>query len=165
MLAGLAVVTGLVGLGINRQHVVNAAQSLIAKDKVGDDIAGDMKSLNDYVHSHTRASVTFSLGGSYQRAVQAAEQAAQPTANSAVYNAAIKACQVKNPVTTANCIESYVQNHAAPGTSPKPAVLPDYNSFSYHLNSPSWAPDLPGLSFLVAVLCLVLVFWLGLFRR
>jgi hypothetical protein len=165
MLAVLGVITGLVGLGMNRQNVVESAQSIIAKDKVGDDIAADMKALNDYVHSHTRASVNFTLEGSYQRAVEAAQQAAQPTANTAVYNAAIKNCQVKDAVATAKCMEKYIQTHATPGTSPKPVVLPDRNSFVYQLNSPGWAPDLAGLSFLTVALCLALVFWLGMFKR
>ncbi len=165
ILAVLAALAGLVGIGLNRQHVVSAAQSLIAKDKVGDDTTADLKALGDFVHNHTRASVTFSLDGSYQRAVQAAEQAAVPTSNSAVYNAALKNCQVKNPVATAQCIQNYVQSHAAPGAQPKPVTLPDHNAFVYHLNSPAWAPDLVGLSFLAVVICLALTAWLGIFGR
>lgn len=165
IIAVLATIAGLIGLGMNHQRVVDSATSIIAKDKVGDNIAADMKNLNDYVHSHTRASVTFTLDGSYHRAVEAAKQAAVPTANSAVYNTALKTCQTANPVATAHCIENYVQAHAAPGTSPKPVVMPDHNTFVYHLNSPAWAPDLAGISFLVVIICLALTLWLSLFKR
>lgn len=165
LVAILSVTTGLVSLGLSRQHVVKLAQGIVAKDKVGDDIAADMKAINDYVHNHTRASVAFSLDGSYQRAAQAAEQAAMPTSNPAVYSAAQKVCQVKNPVATAQCIENYVQTHAAPGSSPKPVVLPDHNAYVYNLNSPGWAPDLAGLSFLAAILCLTLTLWLAAFKH
>ncbi len=155
----ISIIAGLVALGLNHQYVKTLAQSIILKDKSGEGTSTDITKLSDYVHSHTRSGVSFSLEGSYARAVQAAEQAAIPTANSAVYNAALASCQVKDPVKTAHCIEAYVQSHAAPGTDAKPVILPDHGAYVYQLNAPGWAPDVAGICFLVAVISIVLTFW------
>ncbi|MFI5240646.1 MAG: hypothetical protein ACHQUB_02970 [Candidatus Saccharimonadia bacterium] len=161
----IAIITGLIGLGISQQYVVNSAQHIIALDKVGSPTEAEIAVLTAYVHTHTRASVTFSLDGSYQRAVQAAELASQPQANASVYPIALSICQVKNPVTTAQCIQNYVQTHAPAGSNPQPVVLPDHNTFVYSIDSPAWAPDLAGISFLVAFVSFVLAIWFRLVGR
>lgn len=159
----LATFAGVIELGITRQHAVKAAQSIISQDNAGTDVQSDIASLTDYVHSHMRTSLTFGLGGSYQRAAQAAEAAQAPKADASVYPAALAACQVRNPVATAQCIQNYVQTHAAPGVQPVPAKLPDPNAFVYHLDAPSWSPDVAGLCFLAALLGIVTAAWLSLF--
>ncbi len=164
IIAVLALITGLIGLGLNHQNVISSARSIIAKDQAGDDITADLNKLSNYVHSHSRASVTFSLEGSYKRAILAAEQASIPTANPAVYAAAQKACQVSDAVKTARCMEAYVQSNSTPGTQPKPPVLPDHSAYVYRLNAPAWAPDLAGVSFLIALISLALAIWLGIMK-
>jgi hypothetical protein len=164
IVAIFATIAGLISLGITHQQAVAMVQQIISKDKVGDNTTADIAVLTDFVHSHTRASVSFVLEGSYQRAATAAQQAATPQANSSVYAAAQAACTVRNPVTTANCIMSYIQAHSAPGAQPKPVALPDQTTFTYQLNAPAWAPDVAGLSFLAALLCLVATVWLWFFK-
>lgn len=163
--AAIATLIGLVELGVTRNQAISQAQSIIAKDKVGDDTKADLTKLTDYIHNHTRTSVTFTLEGSYQRAAQAAQQAAIPQANSNVYAAAQAACNSKNPVAMATCIQTYVQTHAPAGAQPHPVALPDVNAYTYHLNSPAWAPDVVGISFLVALIGLVTAAWLAIVAR
>jgi hypothetical protein len=160
----------LTGIGLSmlasyRSQAVQAAQSIISKDAVGDDTTADIKALTDYVHGHTRASVSFTLDGSYNRAVAAAQQtAAGGSGNASAYSTATAACTQRDPVKTANCITAYIQTHTAPGAQPSAVAMPDKSKYTYNLNAPGWAPDAAGLSLLAAAILLVLTLYLGFMR-
>jgi hypothetical protein len=163
IVAVLAAGAGVAMIAVSRGQAVSMAQAIIAKDKAGDDTKADIEALTSFVSTHTRASVGFTLDGSYGRAVAAAQQqAAGSGGSSAVYQAAQQACTSRNPVTTANCITQYVQSHTAPGQQPKPVVLPDKSIYSYQLESPAWTFDVAGLLLLGSAVLLAVTGYLAI---
>lgn len=155
---------GLWQMVSSRNQAVAMAQKIIAKDDAGDNVTSDLADLKSFVDGHTRASVTFVLNGSYNRAVQQAQQtAAGGSGNASVYQAATAACTSKNPVATASCITNYVQSHATPGQQPQPVQLPDKSKYHYVLNAPAWTFDTAGIALLAAVVLAVLAGYLALF--
>lgn len=157
---------GLWQMVANRNASVAMAQKIIAKDDAGDDVKADLAALQAFTQSHTRASVKLVLNGSYNRAVQQAQQAsAGGGGSSSLYQQATAACTSKNPVATASCITNYVQTHAAPGQQPRPVQLPDQSKYQYVLNSPAWTFDAAGLAFLAAAVLLALALYFGIVNR
>lgn len=60
----------------NHRHSLQLVDQIQMSDQSGGDVAGQIRTLTDYVHSHMGASIKFELKASYQRAVNEAQSAA-----------------------------------------------------------------------------------------
>ncbi|MBW3538419.1 hypothetical protein KY386_02915 [Candidatus Parcubacteria bacterium] len=159
----LALAFGFFQLLGNQRIATESAKQIIARDKTGADVTGDIAALRDYVHSHMRASVKFDLTGSYRRAVEQAE-AARPQVAGDLYSRAQAACGRGDSATQSQCVSRYIAANSRPGANLQPEQMPDPDKFRYSLHSPAWAPDLAGLALLAGGSGLVLAAWLALFK-
>jgi hypothetical protein len=90
----------------------------------------------------------------YSRLVQSAGSQASSNNNS-VYAEAQKACEAQIPTGFSgryrlDCIEQYVEAHGGAPVSSIPDSL-----YKFDFVSPTWSPDLAGLSLLASLLCLL----------
>jgi predicted membrane protein len=155
----------LAGLGLASQakdsHSAHSqAVAIVAADQIGTNVQPSSSTaiagLQDFVKTHMGSSVSFSLTGSYNRALAASQTAAAAqTSNSNVYAAAQAACSGKtDSLTQARCNQAYLQQHlqSQPTT---PVAEPKMADYQYSLKSPSWTPDLAGALILGSLLAMV----------
>jgi ABC-type phosphate/phosphonate transport system substrate-binding protein len=134
------------------------ANQIVSADTAGTDTATQIASLKSYVGSHMGSSIRFSLAGSYNRAVAAAQAAASAGNNySQIYADAQKACSSKSDsLVQAHCNQAYLAAHLASAPSVAPVVMPVLASYQYNLVAPLWTPDLAGALLLGALVALIL---------
>src|ERR1700683_2324776 len=132
-------------------------QSLDSANAAGTNPA--IASLKSYVKDHMGATAKFTLTGSYQRAVTAANAAAAvAAANARVYAAAPAACRGHtDSITQAECNQRYLAQHlVTEPSSAASATPPALAAYEYNLSTPAWTPDLAGALLLGAAAALVL---------
>lgn len=164
-----AVLAGIFGVAfaLSHQHQANHLAAVItAADQGGQDTAGAQQTLSAYVHHHMGVSETVFLEGSYDRAVQAAQGASNPSSNGQVYADAQAACAGHaDSITQANCVQAYVAAHAAPSTNPQAVAQPTKMAFTKKFTGPSWTADTTGVAFLVMLATIAMGFAQALARR
>jgi hypothetical protein len=107
--------------------------------------------IKSYVHEHLGTHATFTLKGSYQRAVTAAQAAASSQgANAQIYAAAQAACGGKtDSITQAKCNAQYLSQHLVSVTTPAPVAAPKIADYNNNYRAPIWTPDLAGILLLI----------------
>lgn len=158
ILVVVAVVLAAAGLYLihkNGQYVKTQVAAIQSEDTTADPIA-DVTVLKSYIANHMGTSANFVLTASYNRALAAAQAAqAAAAANANVYAAAQAACSGKtDSITQAKCNAAYLAAHLQAQPQAAPATMPDIASYTYHLHSPVWTPDLAGSLLLGALLAL-----------
>jgi hypothetical protein len=147
VIVGLALaVAGLYVRAQNARPAHQQADAIVAADAAGNDTAAQRDRLADYVQLHAGASVTYTLTGSYNRALEAhkAAIAAASSANSQIYLDAQRACAGKtSSVTQAKCNHDYVASRLQ-AIPPAPTNPPQQAAYTYKHTSPLWTPDLAG---------------------
>ncbi len=161
--AALAALFGFMQLGIHQRHVAEQVGAIIKADKAGEVIAGTENDLVAYTRSHMKTSTRYVLEGSYARAVESAQAAANPASNGQVYAAAQTACAGRaDSVAQARCVQTYLATHATPAANPSAVSLPEKGDYTKSVSSPGWTPDSAGLALLVTVAAFVLAAYLML---
>lgn len=114
--------------------------------------------LKAFVAAHTGASVSYILRGSYDRAVTAANAAAQTqSATSQVYADAQRACSGKSDsITQARCNQEYLNSHLSQAAPPAAVAQPKLSDYTVTLHAPLWTADLAGALFLGAGAALIM---------
>ncbi len=148
---------------VNNQTSVGKVKEILTADQAGTDVSLQTASLNTYVLGHMGSSVKYELTGSYDRAVKAAQDGAQPDVSGALYQEATTACATKDPVAQAACIQNYVS--ARPAATTAPVKLPDRNSYQHQLTAPGWTPDVAGGSLLAAATLVLLTGWFAVVEK
>ncbi|GAC1369221.1 MAG: hypothetical protein NVSMB39_0770 [Candidatus Saccharimonadales bacterium] len=124
------------------------ADEIVKTDTAGGDTALAIESLKNFAALHMGASATFTLQGSYDRALaqSKAAVAAPSSTNSQVYADAQRACAGKSDsITQAKCNEAYISAHLTPATpAPAPVAEPKLADYRRSVKSPLWTPDLAG---------------------
>lgn len=161
--AAVLAVFGAWRIYANNQTAVKQVQAILSADDTGTDVTAQTAALNRFVQGHMGSSVRYELTGSYNRAVAAAQAAAQPEVNDALYQQANSACASRDAKTQAKCIQDYISAH--PPAETKPAVMPDRNTYKRQLTAPLWTADLAGASLLAAFTLAVLVGWFWLVEK
>jgi hypothetical protein len=165
MLFGLAaivlVVASLYSLSKSQSEAKQLVDQVQSDDTAGTSAASDIVNLQDYVSTHMGSSVTYTLTGSYNRAVTAAQSAAAAqTNNNGVYAAAQAACSGKtDSITQAKCNQAYLSTHLTNMPSPAPVYEPKLADYQHSLKSPAWTPDLTG-SLILGVLVAIGLFFI-----
>lgn len=152
-----------IALRQNNMHMAELRDAVYAADEAGSGVDEALQDLRAYVTTHMNTSLTAAANGvyppvqlkyTYSRLVQAAGQNSS-NQNSTIYNDAQKYCEGQIPSGFSgshrlDCIEEYVQSHGgAPVTN-----IPD-SLYKFDFVSPTWSPDLAGLTMLISVLCLI----------
>jgi hypothetical protein len=143
----------------NAKGAHNRASQIVASDTAGADTVTAQTDLASYVKQHLGASVSYTLTGSYNRALAAAQAsaAAASQANGQIYAAAQAACAGKSDsITQANCNQAYLSTHLVNVPTTTPAPAPDLADYKHSLTSPPFAPDLAGALFVGAAAALIM---------
>jgi hypothetical protein len=130
----------------NQAQARRDTAAVVAADIAGTSTVASEAALTDFVESHTGATVSYTLQGSYDRAVAAAKavNAAASAANSQIYAEAQRLCSGKtDSLTQARCNQDYLGKHLQSLSAPA-ATTPGVDSFRRQLKSPVWALDLAG---------------------
>jgi hypothetical protein len=171
-----AVIFGLVSvvaLRHNNQHMSQLRQAVFTADEQNGDVETALENLRGYVSGHMNTSLTSASNGvyppiqlkyTYSRLVQSAGSQASSNNNS-VYAEAQKACEAQIPTGFSgryrlDCIEQYVEAHGGAPVSSIPDSL-----YKFDFVSPTWSPDLAGLSLLASLLCLLAAVVLAGYRQ
>lgn len=138
-----------------------AATAEVSQTTISSRITG----LKDFVRTHMGTSISFTLTGSYNRALAASQAAAAAqSSNANVYADAQRACMGKtDSLTQARCNEAYLQSHLQSQPSAQPTA-PKMSDYQYNLKAPLWSPDLAGALLLGALIAFILLL-ISLFKR
>jgi hypothetical protein len=165
----LAAIAALVGVGlvvIHQYHAGKLAQTIEANDKLGLSTTTSQQALQSYAHAHMAVSVKVYLAGSYSRAEQAVQTAANPSSNGTIYALAQASCAGHtDSITQANCVQTYLSSHAQPSSNPKAIALPAKAAYTKTYGAPGWTPDTAGIAFLAALVFVAMGGYLVLLRR
>ncbi|HEY2003526.1 MAG TPA: hypothetical protein VGH44_00225 [Candidatus Saccharimonadia bacterium] len=158
-------VLGLYNLSENNKTSHALADEIVQIDSSSSpDVNSVVADLKDFVKTHMGASVTYTLTGSYNRALAASQAAQDP--NTKLYADAQQACMGKtDSLTQARCNEAYIQQHMTGVPAFSPVPTPKQSDYQVKLHSPLWTPDLAGALLLGAVVALVTALLLGWRRR
>lgn len=141
----------------NNLNMVRLREAVYEADKNGGDVNTALNNLRRYVYGHMNTDLAsggnaikppIQLKYTYERLV-AAEQQRVNEANSNIYTEAQNYCQARNPEGFSGrvrvpCVEEYVSRQGVK-TNPVPPAL-----YQFDFISPTWSPDLAGLSLLVS---------------
>lgn len=158
-----AVFAGLTAYGLrtNYLHMVSLREQVYAADKAGKGVPEALQELRSFMGKHMNTSLSSGQTGvypplqlkyTYDRLVQAKGQQTSDY-NARIYTNAQKYCEAKIPNYTigkyrVQCIQQYIASHDRESV----VINPDLYKFDFY--SPSWAPDLAGLSMVLAALSL-----------
>lgn len=162
----------VVGLRSNYSHMVTLREEVYAADKAGKGVNQALQELRSYVGSHMNTSLSAGENGvyppvqlkyTYDRLIKAKSQQTADY-NAEIYTAAQKYCEAKIPSGFSGryrieCIQEYVTSRNASPTY----ISPDLYKFDFY--SPFWAPDLPGISMVLSIVCLIAFGTLWIVRR
>lgn len=161
--ATAALVFGIFAIGQNSGNAQDLATKVLGVDNANQSVATAQKALASYTHAHMGASTQVFLSASYQRAVAATD--ASPATSGQVYHDAQAACASHtSAVNQANCVQSYVNAHAAPGTADLQPTAVSKTPYTSSYASPRWTPDLAGILLLAGALGVILAGLLGATR-
>ena len=154
---GLAV-AGLVCRAATSHSATAQVEQILSSDTAGIDVTPKISNLKVYANEHMGASASFTLKGSYNRAVAAAQTAAAAASNSSqVYADAQRACSSKSDsLVQAHCNQAYLAAHLTNVPTTAPVLSPVLANYQYQVTSPAWTPDLAGALFLGALVAFVL---------
>jgi hypothetical protein len=158
----------------NNLHMITLRNQVKQADEQNKDIPQALTNLRDYITTHMNTGMGdrgIYLEASYQRAYdQAVQTAAQSGSDSsALYKQVDKECQALFSRTASfpAYVQCTVDKVAASGSAQDPVAAikpPSSDLFRYNFVSPSWSPDIAGLSLLVTMLLGVIVVGATLFR-
>ena len=172
VLAAVLGVICLFAMRSNYQHMVLLREQLYAADEKNGDVAKSLNDLRNYVYSHMNTNLAkdntgvyppIQLKYTYDRLVQAqgSDAAAQ---NTRIYTEAQAYCEAQNSTDFSGrnrvpCIENYVSTHTTTATA-----IPD-GLYKFNFISPTWSPDLAGLSMAAAILSVLGAAFLFVIQR
>jgi hypothetical protein len=157
-------VISIVALRQNNLHMAKLRTAVYTADEKGQGVEEALQNLRSFVNSHMNTNLSAGNNGvyppvqlkyTYQRLVQAAG-AQTGSANAQVYTDAQKQCEQQIPTgfsgrVRLDCIEAYVEQHG----NGQVTNIPD-SLYKFDFASPSWSPDVAGLSLVAAILSLLL---------
>lgn len=162
LVAAALIVSGFFARAINARDAQVKAAEIVTLDQDGKSTAEAEADLTRYAATHTGASVTLTLSGSFARASAAAKAAATAPAaqpSSQIYAEAQAACAGRgNSIAQAKCNQDYLASRAGsttPAATPAPVVAPKAADYERVFKSPQWTTDLAGSLLLGAALALV----------
>jgi hypothetical protein len=172
ILAVIASVVCVFAMRSNNQHMAQLREKLYIADQQGGDVTKALNDLRNYVYGHMNTNLSagntsvyppIQLKYTYDRLVQAqgSDAAAQ---NTRIYTEAQAYCEQQNSADFSGrnrvpCIEDYVSKHTTTAT-----VIPD-GLYKFNFISPTWSPDLAGLSMATAVLSVIAAIFLFILQR
>jgi len=167
----LMVIISATFLRLNNVAMTQRRQAVLDADKSGttNDIKQRLYDLQSYVlaHMNTSTGVFYLQNQYYQAADQAKESATQNSSNAVNLYKKVDD-EICAPLAKANnwrwpderytnCLSEQLAKYPSSQVGSIKVNLPNPDMFRYNYSSPTWSPDLAGLSVLVTILILLLV--------
>ena len=147
----------------NNEHMLVLRNDVYTADKNNTNVQASLEKLQAYVTSHMNTDLSagpdpvyppIQLKYTYERLVQAQSNAISQS-NSQLYTQAQDYCQQLDPTDFSGhnrvpCIEQYVETHSADAQN-----IPDA-LYEFDFISPTWSPDLAGLSLIATIVAAIL---------
>jgi hypothetical protein len=160
VLAALCLVVAVFALRSNYTHMESLRAAVYTADEKNGDVQGTLNNLQHYVTAHMNTNLSKGNNSVYppiqlKYTYDRLRESELSESNSQVYTAAQAYCEQQNSTDFSGknrvpCIESYVEAH---GVYQKP--VPD-SLYKFDFISPTWSPDLAGISLLLAVVFLLI---------
>ncbi len=158
-------IIGVVALRQNNLRAITLRDEVAKVDEQSGDVEAALRRLREHVVNHMNSDLAggaaniqqpVQLKFRYERLV-AAEKQRVSVDNEKIYNDAQIDCERRFPAGLSGagrvpCIEAYVS-----ARSTKEQAIPD-SLYKFNFISPSWSPDLAGISLLLSAVCLLLFF-------
>lgn len=150
------------GLRQNSLGLEPKIQAVVTADKENKGIEQAVNELGDYVVHHMNADLPrpIQLEHSYKRAVDKAyDVALEDLRSGTLLEEAREVCAQLGVIVSAGpqCIQDYLDKNWSPERGALVVELPEVSLFTYNFAAPSWSPDLPGWSMIIAVVLLVAI--------
>lgn len=150
------------GLRQNSLNLEPKIQAVITADKENKDIEAAINDLGDFVVHHMNADLPrpIQLEHSYKRAVDKAyDQALEDLRSGSLLEEAREVCAQLGVIVSAGpqCIQDYLDKNWNPEKGSLVVDLPEVSLFTYNFAAPSWSPDLPGWSIVIATVLLIAI--------
>ncbi len=153
-------------LRLNSLTMAELRRAVIAADEKGDEatIQKTVNALGVYVGAHMNTDLQggFYLSASYERARQAAVQAASDTSDpsSKLYQQASVQCQTERLQVAGGyvqCVLNKVSELGGPSTLQSELTLPRSEGYKVNFVSPLWSYDLAGLGVAISVIIVLVI--------
>jgi len=162
----VAVVSGLIAITALRQNnlrMIELRAAVVKADKNNSNAESALRNLREFVYGHMNTNLSsgnnaikppIQLKYRYDRLVNA-EKKRVADINAQVYSTAQAVCEQQVPQGLSGrgrvpCIQQYVSDHGA-----KEQPIPD-GLYKFDFVSPTWSPDLAGVSLLISLVALFL---------
>ncbi|HEX5456350.1 MAG TPA: hypothetical protein VFW77_03200 [Candidatus Saccharimonadales bacterium] len=173
ILAVFFLMLAIYGLRQNYSEMVKLRTAVATADEENGDVEGALRNLRGFVYNHMNTNLSsgnvsikppIQLRYRYERLVKK-EQASAAAINKDVKQKGEQACHAKYPAGIFNnlrvsCVAAYIRNHSV-----KPNPIPE-ELYKFDFISPSWSPDLAGISlllFFLTIAAMVIRIALGYF--
>lgn len=152
----------VLALRANNQRMIELREAVFVADEQDGDVEDALRTLREHVYAHMNTDLTagdnavhppIQLKYRYERLVLAANAKLSVT-NESIYTDAQNHCEATGPGgfsgrNRLDCIKEYVDSH---GVQTQAVHIPDA-LYKFDFVSPTWTPDLAGLSLVAAGLC------------
>ncbi len=141
----------------NHSEAVAKARAIVAADQVGQPTEQLLSSLKNYVALHTGSSIILNMGGSYGRAVAAAEVSAKAQVGTGqLYAEGQQKCAGKaNSIVQAKCVQDYVSTRLKALAIPVAVAPPNPKDYIIIFKSPFFTFDTATLFLALALLVIL----------
>ena len=162
ILAVFFLVLMVYGLRQNYSEMVRLRTAVATADEENSDVEGALRGLRGFVYNHMNTNLSsgnisikppIQLKYRYERLVKK-EQAKADQVNKGVKQKGEQVCRAKYPAGIYNnlrvsCVAAYIRDHSV-----KPNPIPE-ELYKFDFISPSWSPDLAGISLVLFLLTIV----------
>ncbi len=157
-------VTSILFLRNNNLTMLKLKENVVQVDAKGGDVEKALTELRNYVFSHMNTTMRPSnttepplqLVSSYNRYIEQQQAKLTAAGQSDMYTAAQANCEREYPTIAerVNCIQLFVAEN---GGALAEINFPSKDLYTFDFASPTWTPDLAGISIVLAVLFFVLL--------
>lgn len=161
LLALFFLVLAIYGLRQNYSEMVKLRNAVATADEENGDVEGALRDLRGFVYNHMNTNLSsgnvsikppIQLKYRYERLVRQ-EQTRADAINKSVKQKGEQVCRAQYPAGIFNnlrvsCVAGYIRDHSV-----KPSPIPE-ELYKFDFVSPSWSPDLAGISLLLFFLCI-----------
>lgn len=166
IISGLIIfsLTAVLSLRQNNLNMLKLRQQVVDVDANGGDVNAALLELRNYVFSHMNTRLRsndsgeppIQLASSYNRYIADQQAKLTQSGKSDIYTNAQATCERTAPTLAerVNCIQLFVAEN---GGEVAEIVYPPKDLYSFDFASPTWSPDLAGISLLISIVCAVLL--------
>lgn len=161
----LCVVALVVSAAITQAGAKTLSLKIQKADAEAKDTVALQEELTGYARSHMWATSEVFLQGSHDRAVVAAQTAANARGSGSIYAQAQAACTKGASTVQAKCVQDYVATRTKPGQNPTEIATPIRADYTKAFPSPAFSFDSTGILIILALGSIIMTISSLILRR